>query len=129
MSSIVAGSVLSCRKRRMLSVLGLGRRGIGPFGDGTDTANSVVFFFIETVTFFALEGFHRQANTRPAKPPSVRLAGFPERGPRGGKTWPASLTFTITNTFKRNPRTSAGSLRHTGRENTNFALWCLCAIY
>ena len=66
-----------------------------PFRDVKQyTEKSVVFFLGLTVTFFGFAGFNKQANTRPVKPPSVRLAGFPERGIwGGGKTWPASLLF------------------------------------
>jgi hypothetical protein len=54
---------------------------MGPFrGEDKNTVRSVVFFLKMTVTFFEFEGFNKQANTRPAKPPSVRLAGFSERG-------------------------------------------------
>src|ERR1700730_1122556 len=94
MSSIEDGSLLTCRKRNMLSGLRWEGRGIGgrehSQWSGRAT-NSTHFFFIQVKLFLRFRGFI-------ARPTHDRLAAlrqasriFPEREIKGGgTTWPAS---------------------------------------
>jgi hypothetical protein len=94
-SSVEAGSLLTCRKRNMLSGLKCEGRGISRARVDPRlrrTADSTYFFFIRAKLFSRFRGFiPRPTHDRLA---ALRQASrtFPERGKsRGGTTWPASL--------------------------------------
>src|SRR6266404_3549938 len=96
-SSVEAGSRLTCRNLRMLSELRCEGRGIGGlFGGYELLVNSILLnFFRWERNFFRSPGVSYAGQHTTGWPPSVRLAGFPGNGKTkgGGKTWPASLLF------------------------------------
>ena len=113
-SLAATGSLVTCRKRNMLSGLkedgrGLGRiefldnRGGEPPGFSLSNSRRIlargilVTFLHFHRNFFCSAGIIEVGQHTTGQPPSVRLAGHPRKGTRGGgTTWPASSFFLST---------------------------------
>src|SRR5436309_1019637 len=97
-SSVDAGSRLTCRKRKILSELRWEGRGIGGGVETVPCWDSTEIFFRRVKLFLTERGFiSRPTHNRLA---ALRQAGrcFPETGKLkgGGTTWPASLFLFIS---------------------------------
>src|SRR4029077_6932208 len=103
-----AGSLLTCRKRSMLSGLSCEVRGIGSRArsQAPKFHRDSSYFFQILRNFFLSTGIYKQANTRPAsRPPSDWLDS-----PRGeireaGRPGPPPFSFSIVPSSKPTGRT------------------------
>jgi hypothetical protein len=98
-SLVDAGSLLTCRKRNMLSGLRCEGRGMGFRARRSALISTVILatFLGFSGTFFRIPGLYRQANTRPASRPPSDWPGSP-RGERreAGRPGPPPFSFLVS---------------------------------
>src|SRR5882762_2355240 len=116
-SLVDAGSLLTCRKRNMLSGLRCEGRGIGVRIRRPALISIVILvtFLGFSGTFFTFPGLYRQANTRPAnRPPSDRPDS--PRGERreAGRPGPPPFSFSFP-AYLSHRRPGGDPLKYEGK--------------